>query len=365
MATGPLAGLRVLEFAAIGPVPHAAMIMADLGADVVRLDRPGGSPLRFGTASAPDTLLRGRRRVLLDLKSPSDVAATLDLVEHADVLLEGLRPAVMERLGLGPDECLARNPRLVYGRMTGWGQEGPLADTVGHDINYISVTGVLHATGRADTPPAPPLNVIGDLGGGSMLLIIGVLSALYERAQSGRGQVVDAAMIDGTALLAQFVLALRGQGLWTDERQANMLDGGAPFYDTYACADGRFVAVGALEARFFQALVDGLGITDIDVTRQLDRSYWPHVRSRLHETFARLTRDEWIARLAGTEACVTPVLSFGEAMIDPHLTARQTYTVVDGITQAAAAPRFSRTPGAAGEVPAKIHTAAEVLARWQ
>ena len=365
MPTGPLAGLRVLEFAAIGPVPHAAMILADLGADVVRLDRPGGSPLKLGIATPPDTLMRGRRRVLLDLKSPSDVAAALELVAQADVLLEGLRPGVMERLGLGPDECLARNSGLVYGRMTGWGQQGPMADAVGHDINYIGLTGVLHATGRAGSPPAPPLNVIGDLGGGSMLLIVGVLSALVERARSGLGQVVDAAMVDGTAVLAQFILALRTQGLWTDERQANMLDGGSPFYDTYACADGKFVAVGALEARFFQALIDGLELNDVDVTRQLDRAYWPLLRARLTETFARRTRDEWVALFAGTEGCVTPVLTFDEAAAHPHLAARQTYTDVDGITQAAAAPRFSRTPGAAGPVTTQTYTAAEVLAGWQ
>jgi len=365
MTTGPLAGLRVIEFAAIGPVPHAAMVLADLGADVVRLERPGGSPLQFGTATGPDTLLRGRHHVLLDLKSPSDVAAALDLVAHADVLLEGLRPGVMERLGLGPDECLARNSRLVYGRMTGWGQHGPMADAVGHDINYISVTGVLHATGRAGTPPAPPLNIIGDLGGGSMLLIVGVLSALVERGRSGLGQVVDAAMVDGTAMLGQFIMAMRGQGLWTDDRQANILDGGCPFYDTYPCADGKYVAVGALEGRFFRALIDGLELSGIDVTRQLDRSYWPLLRARLTETFARRTRDEWVALLAGTEACVTPVLAFGEAVTHPHLAARQTYTEIDGITQGAAAPRFSRTPGAAGHVTTQAHTAAEILARWQ
>jgi len=364
MTTGPLSGLRVLEFEAIGPVPHAGMVLADLGADVVRLDRPGGSPLSLGASAVPNTMLRGRRRVPVDLKSPADIAAVLDLVERADVLLEGLRPGVMERLGLGPDECLARNSRLVYGRMTGWGQQGPMASAVGHDINYIGLTGVLHATGRAGTPPAPPLNMIGDFGGGSMLLIVGVLSALFERERSGRGQVVDAAMVDGTAMLAAMVMALRAQGLWTDQRQSNLLDGAAPFYDTYPCADGAFVAVGALEARFFQALLDGLGLDDIDASRQLDPTYWPLLRERIGAAFAQRTRDEWVALLAGTEACVTPVLSFGEAVTHPHLAARQTYTDVDGVTQSAAAPRFSRTPGAARHMATDSLTAAEVLADW-
>jgi alpha-methylacyl-CoA racemase len=360
-STGPLAGLRVLEFAAIGPVPHAAMVLADLGADVVVVARPAGDPL--GPVAARDPVQRGRRRVVLDLKSAEGVASALDLVAYADVLLEGLRPGVMERIGLGPQVCLHRNPRLIYGRMTGWGQDGPLAGSVGHDLNYVGMTGVLHAIGRAGEAPPPPLNLIGDFGGGSMLLLVGVLAALWERGGSGQGQVVDAAMVDGTAMLAQLILSLRGLGLWRDERAANLLDGGAPFYDTYACADGRFVAVAALEARFFAALLDGLGLTDLDRARQHDVSYWPLLRRRLVETFASRTRDDWCARLAGSPACVTPVLTFDEAPAHPHLAQRGTYVVADGITQAGVAPRFSRTPGALRPSGSSL-TAAEILTGW-
>jgi alpha-methylacyl-CoA racemase len=362
---GPLRGLRVLEFAAIGPVPHAAMVLADLGADVVCVDRPGAPTLSPGRPSTPDPLQRGRRRVVLDLKTPEGQAAALDLAARADVLLEGLRPGVMERLGLGPEVCRERNPRLIYARMTGWGQDGPLARAAGHDLNYIGLTGVLHAIGRAEGPPPPPLNLIGDYGGGSMLLLVGVLAALWERERSGQGQVIDAAMVDGAALLAQLPLSLRAQGFWRDERASNLLDGGAPFYDTYTCADGKFVAVGALEPQFFAALLQGLGLTDIDPARQYDVSFWPELRRRFTEAFARRTRDEWYAHFAGTEACVTPVLSFAEAAGHPHLVHRQTYVVGDGVTQAGTAPRFSRTPGAPGPWPPTDVTAADVLATWR
>jgi alpha-methylacyl-CoA racemase len=338
---GPLTGVRVVELAGLGPAPHAAMLLADLGADVVRVERPAGG-LRLAPATA-DYLLRGRRSVAADLKSAAGRALVLDLAARADVLVEGFRPGVTERLGVGPQDCLARNPRLVYGRMTGWGQEGPLAARAGHDINYISLTGALHALGRAGEPPPPPLNLVGDFGGGSMLLVVGVLAALWERERSGRGQVVDAAMVDGASVLLQMTWALRAMGIWTDRRASNLLDGGAPFYDTYACADGRYVAVGALEPEFYAALLAGLGLAGEDLPRQLDQSGWPRLRSRFTEVFASRTRDEWAAAFADTDACVTPVLSFEEVGEHPHLTARETLIDLDGVVQAAPAPRFSRT----------------------
>jgi alpha-methylacyl-CoA racemase len=366
---GPLAGLRVLEFAGLGPAPHAAMVLADLGADVVRIDRPGLPALGFG---ASDPLLRGRRRVTVDLKEPDGRTTVLDLVVRADVLVEGFRPGVMERLGLGPDDCLAVNPGLVYGRVTGWGQDGALAQDVGHDINYIGLTGALHAMGRAGSSPAPPLNLVGDFGGGSMLLLVGVLSAVWERTRSGRGQVVDAAMVDGTALLSHMTMVLRGVGGWTDERQSNLLDGGAPFYDTYPCADGRFVAVGALEPRFFAALLHGLGIDPDSLGGQLDRDGWPDMRQRFTAAFASRGRDEWAEHFTGTEACVTPVLTFGEAVTHPHLSGRGTYVVANGLAQPAPAPRFSRTPPGPIDAPVESGeptrmretTTAEVRAAW-
>ncbi|WP_456599079.1 CaiB/BaiF CoA transferase family protein [Blastococcus sp. SYSU DS0616] len=360
VSRGPLAGLRVVELAGIGPAPHAAMVLADLGADVVRVERPGppGGGVDWG--------LRGRSSLAADLKSDEGRATVLALAEAADVLIEGLRPGVVERLGVGPDECLARNPRLVYGRMTGWGQDGPLARTAGHDINYIGLTGALHAMGRAGQPPAPPLNLVGDYGGGSMLLLVGLLAALFERSGSGRGQVVDAAMVDGTVLLNQLVLSMRGLGGWRDERQANLLDGGAPFYDTYACADGRFVAVGALEPQFYAALLAGLGLDAAALGDQDDRSGWPRMREVFTGTFASRTRDEWAELFAGTDACVTPVLSYEEAAVHPHLVARGTYAELGGVQQASPAPRFSRTappPPVAPPAPGGT-TAVEVLRRW-
>jgi alpha-methylacyl-CoA racemase len=363
---GPLAGLRVVELAGLGPGPHAAMVLGDLGADVVRVDRPAGRAPRIGAdPGAEDAVLRGRRSVAADLRSLAGAALVLDLAARADVLIEGLRPGVAERLGVGPDACLARNPRLVYGRITGWGQHGPRATEVGHDINYIGLTGVLHAIGRADRPPPPPLNLVGDYGGGSMLLLVGILAALWERASSGRGQVVDAAMVDGATLLAQLPLALRGMGAWTDERDANLLDGGAPFYGTYACADGRYVAVGALEPHFFRALLDGLGLDPATIGDQHDRAGWPAMRAAFRDRFAARSREEWARRFAGVEACVTPVLTFAEAARDPHLTARGTYVERDGVVQAAPAPRFSRTPpGPPRPVPSGPSDPSEVLRSW-
>lgn len=361
---GPLAGLRVVELGAIGPGPHAAMLLADLGADVVRIERPAGG-LRLLPDGAADWLLRGRRRVAADLKEAAGRRLALRLVARADVLIEGFRPGVTERLGLGPDECRAANPRLVYARMTGWGQQGPLAQRAGHDLNYLAVTGVLHALGTAGAPPPPPLNLVGDFGGGSLYLVLGILAALWERERSGAGQVIDAAIVDGVSSLAQMVWALRGPGLWSDRREANLLDGGAPFYDTYACADGRYVAVGALEPQFYQELLNGLGLADADLPAQYDRAGWPVLRSAFTQAFASRDRDEWVRRFADTDACVTPVLSFAEAPAHPQLAARGTLTTLDGVVQAAPAPRFSRTvPDLPAPPPSGDDTAA-VLRDWE
>ncbi len=363
---GPLAGLRVLELAGIGPGPHAAVVLADLGADVVRVDRPAGRTPQFVDPSNSGAGLRGRRSITVDLRTEKGREFVLDMAERADVLIEGLRPGVAERLGVGPDDCIGRNPGLVYGRVTGWGQEGPLAQEVGHDINYIGLTGALYAMGRRGQTPPPPLNLVGDFGGGSMLLLVGVLAALFERQRSGRGQVVDAAMVDGTAMLSRMILALKGMGEWTDERQSNIVDGAAPFYDTYACSGGGFVAVGALEPQFYAALLQGLGIDPKSLGDQNDRAGWPAMRERFTELFASRTRDEWAAHFAGTDACVTPVLSFDEASLHPHLVARGTYIEVDGVVQAAPAPRFSRTPAGppASSARSKSWTGADLLTGW-
>jgi alpha-methylacyl-CoA racemase len=360
---GPLAGLKVVELAGIGPGPHAAMILADLGADVVRIDRPAGG-LRLGGTDAPDPTLRGRRRVAANLKDPAGRETVLRLVERADVLLEGYRPGVTERLGVGPADCLARNPRLVYARMTGWGQDGPLSTRAGHDINYISLTGALHAIGRAGERPVPPLNLVGDFGGGSMLLVIGVLAALWEAQRSGKGQVVDAAMVDGASLLVQMVWGMRAQGLWADERQTNLLDGHAPFYDTYTCADGRHVAVGALEPQFYAALLSGLGLDGEELPAQHDREGWPVLRARFTEVFATRTRDEWAEVFAGTDACVTPVLAFDEVPKHPHVAARATIVERDGVPQAAPAPRFDRTPTTLPGPATAPENVDQILADW-
>ncbi|MGH3793677.1 MAG: CaiB/BaiF CoA transferase family protein [Pseudonocardiaceae bacterium] len=359
---GPLAGLRVIELAGIGPGPHAAMLLADLGADVVRVERPGGaSPLN----PARDQLLRGRRSVAADLKDPAGREIVLRLMERADVLVEGLRPGVTERLGVGPADCHARNPRLVYARMTGWGQHGPLAARAGHDINYIALSGVLHAIGTAGGKPVPPLNLVGDFAGGSMFLVVGVLAALWERERSGTGQVIDAAMVDGVSVLTQMFWSMRASGLWSDQRGTNLLDSGAPFYDTYACADGRFIAVGALEPQFYTALLEGLGLAGEELPAQSDPAGWPVLRERFTEMFASRTRDEWRAVFDGSDACVAPVLSFGEVAAHPHIAARGTLVDVGGVPQAAPAPRFSRTPPDLPTAPREpgADTAA-VLADW-
>jgi alpha-methylacyl-CoA racemase len=336
---GPLQGLRVVELAGLGPGPFAAMLLADLGADVVRIDRPGATPM-FGRPET-DLLTRGRRSVAVDLKHPDGAATVLALAERAEVLLEGFRPGVAERLGVGPDACLARNPRLVYGRMTGWGQDGPLATTAGHDVGYIAVTGALHAIGRAGGPPQVPVNLLGDFGGGAMYLVVGVLAALLESRASGHGQVVDAAIVDGTAHLSTMLLGMLAGGLWQDRRGVNLLDTGAPWYDVYETADGGHVAVGALEPQFYAQLLDRLGLTD----RAPSRDDPDLLRDLLTETFRTRTRDEWTAVFDGSDACVAPVLSYAEAREHPHLQARGTYVESHGIVQPAPAPRFSRTPG--------------------
>ena len=360
--SGPLAGLKVVELAGIGPGPHAAMMLADMGADVVRVDRPAGG-LKLGDANA-DPTLRGRRRVEANLKDPAGLETVLRLVEKADVLLEGYRPGVTERLGVGPADCHARNPRLVYARMTGWGQDGPMAPRAGHDINYISLTGALHAIGRAGERPAVPLNLVGDFGGGSMLLVIGVLAAAWEAQRSGQGQVVDAAMVDGASVLVQMMWGLLAQNMWRDEREANLLDGSAPFYDTYTCSDGRHVAVGAIEPQFYAALLAGLDLTDAELPNQFDQSAWPALKQRFTEVFAGRTRDEWAKVFDGTDACVTPVLAFGEVAAHPHLAARGTIIERGGVAQAAPAPRFSRTPSAATDGSTTAEPVEAVLADW-
>lgn len=360
---GPLSDVRVIELAGIGPGPHAAMVLADLGADVVRVERP---PLPGATTVTPteDIMLRNRRRTVADLKCQRDVERVLTLVERADVLIEGFRPGVTERLGVGPDPCLERNPSLVYGRMTGWGQLGPRSRQAGHDINYIGLSGVLHAIGRPGERPLPPLNLVGDYGGGSMLLVVGVLAALLERHRSGRGQVVDAAMVDGASLLAQGVWTAIRRGEWSQTRGTNVLDGGAPFYDVYACADGRFVAVGALEEPFYEALLVGLELDRADLPPRHDRAGWPRLRACLAARFALRTRDEWLVVFDGTDACVTPVLAFDEAAQDPHILARGTLIHADGTTQAAAAPRFSRSPPQR-PAPPSASSLGERISAWQ
>ncbi len=346
---GPLTGVRVLELAGLGAAPFAGMVLSDLGADVLRIDRAGPTAL----AAVPnDPLGRGRRSVVLDLKSEAGLAVALRLADLADVLIEGFRPGVAERLGIGPAECAARNPRLVYARMTGWGQRGPLAARAGHDINYIALAGALDPIGRAGGPPVPPLNLIGDFGGGGMLLALGVTAALLERERSGQGQVIDAAMVDGAALLTSALYGLRGAGLWVDERGTNLLDGGAPFYDTYVTADGRYVAVGALEPQFYAVLLDGLELSTAELPGQHDRAGWPVLRERFAAVFQTRTRDQWAAQFADTDACVTPVLNAAEAPEHPHNAERGTFTSVGGLVQPSPAPRLSRTPAAVQEQPA-------------
>jgi alpha-methylacyl-CoA racemase len=334
---GPLEGVRVLELAGIGPAPYACMLFAQLGADVLRVDRPGGS--RVGN---PDLLADGRPTITLDLKNADDVAQVLRLAERADVMIEGFRPGVAERLGVGPDECLAVNPRLVYARMTGWGQDGPLADKVGHDINYAGIVGAIAAIGEPGRKPVPPLNLVADFGGGAMFCLAGVLAALVERVTSGEGQVVDVAMVDGVASLLTMTWSMRTNGGWSDDRGTNMLDGGAPYYDTYECSDGEYVAVGAIEEQFWTEVVDVLGLQD--APSRHDTFRWPELRKRMREVFLTKTRDEWSALFADRPACVTPVLRLSEAPRHPHVQARAAMVEHEGVMRPNVAPRFSRTP---------------------
>jgi len=349
MGDGPLVGCTVIELSGIGPGPFAGMMLAELGAEVIRVDRPGAYGV-FPGEPRLDLLNRGKKSVLLDLKRAEAVDAALTLVTRADILIEGSRPGVAERLGLGPEQCWARNPALVYGRMTGWGQGGPLAARAGHDIDYIAITGALHAVGAADGPPQIPLNLVGDFGGGGTYLVIGVLAALHEARRSGRGQVVDAAIVDGVSHLLAGTHALLAAGSWADERGVNMLDGGAPFYQVYETADGEYVAVGALESRFYAELLDRLGV-DEDPSRQHDRTTWPTLRARFAEVFATRTLAEWSTVFEDSDACVAPVMSLRDAAKHPHIRARGSITVHDEVLQPAPAPRFSRTQTSLGAPP--------------
>ncbi|WP_131768735.1 CaiB/BaiF CoA transferase family protein [Candidatus Protofrankia californiensis] len=349
--TGPLRGVRVIELAGIGPAPFCGMLLADLGADVIRVDRPGrqaGNPVRPDL----DLLNRGRRSIVLNLKEDAGITTLLRLADTADVLIEGLRPGVAERLGFGPDVCAERNPRLVYGRMTGWGQDGPLATRAGHDINYIALAGALHPMGTAGGPPAVPLNLVGDFGGGGMLLAFGVVSAVLEARASGLGQVIDASIVDGTALLTTIIHAMRAQGLWSGTRGTNLLDGGAPFYGVYECADGEYISIGAIEPQFYSRLLELFGLADDPefLSGHADPHLWPVLRKRLEDLFRGRTRDQWCELLGNEDVCFAPVLSLEEAPSAPHNVARGTFGAANGIMQPMPAPRFSRTrastPGA-------------------
>jgi alpha-methylacyl-CoA racemase len=362
---GPLSDVKVIEIAGIGPGPFAAMMLSDMGADVVRVDRAQSVERGFDPGWM-EVLNRGRRSIGIDLKHPDGVETILRMVEQADALIEGFRPGVAERLGIGPDACRARNPKLVYGRMTGWGQEGPYSQAAGHDINYISLAGALAHFGRAGSKPTPPMNIVGDFGGGGMLLAFGVVCAVLEARSSGEGQVVDAAMVDGSAALMAMTWGLRAMGVFDEENLGgNVLDTGAPFYDTYETADGKFVSVGALEPQFFTELVERLGLSSEDLPVQMDRNRWPELRERFTEVFKSKTRDEWREILEHTDACFAPVLTMSEATEHPHIRARDTVVELEGVQQPAPAPRFSRTPGAIARRAAQPgqHTD-EALADW-
>jgi alpha-methylacyl-CoA racemase len=363
---GPLQGLKVVEMVGIGPAPFCAMMFADMGAEVIRIDRPRtgdkagdvGSP-----GSASDVTARGRRSLAIDLKAEGAADTVLQLIDRADILIEGFRPGVMERLGLGPDVCLARNKKLVYGRMTGWGQTGPLALAAGHDINYISLTGTLNAIGRAGEPPVPPLNLVGDFGGGAMMLAFGVLAATLNARSTGQGQVVDAAMTDGASLLAAAIYGLRASGRWTNNREENLLDGGAHFYGAYTCADGKHVSVGSIEPQFYALLLKHAGIDDPQFQRQMDQQAWPELKQKLAAIFRTKTRDEWCKLMEGTDICFAPILDWDEAPRHPHNQAREAFVTIDGVTQPAPAPRFSHTPAAMPTGPVRAGTHSEAILR--
>jgi len=359
---GPLAGIKLIEIAGIGPGPMAAMMLGDLGADVIRVDRvrPSG-PERF-TDPRHAVHHRSRRSIAVDLQKPGAAEIVLRLAAGADGLMEPFRPGVAERLGIGPEPCLARNPRLVYGRMTGWGQQGPLAKAAGHDINYIALTGALHAIGPAGGKPVPPLNLVGDFGGGGMLLALGMVCGLLETARSGQGQVVDAAMVDGAALLFGAVFGMHAAGLWADQRGANMLDGGSHFYDTYETKDGRYVAIGSIEPQFYALLLEKTGLADAALPEQMDKDAWPLMKERLAAIFRARTCEEWCAIMEGSDVCFAPVLSVAEAPRHPHAVARDAYVDIGGVPQPAPAPRFSRTPPAARVAPRRGEHTDQVLA---
>jgi alpha-methylacyl-CoA racemase len=362
---GPLEGVKVIEIAGIGPGPFCCMMLADMGAEVLRIDRNDAVELGIVMEPRFNVLNRGRRSVGVNLKAPQGVATVKRLIAGADALVEGFRPGVMERLGLGPEECLAANPRLVFGRMTGFGQEGPLSRAAGHDINYIAMTGALHAIGRKESGPVPPLNLVGDFGGGAMYLAFGIVCALLEARKSGSGQVVDAAIVDGAASLLTFAYGLMRAGLWTDERGANALDSGAPWYDAYETSDGKYVSIGAIEGRFYQDLLKRIGLDKEALPAQLDRSGWPVLREKLKGVFLTKTQDEWSRLLAGSDTCFAPVLSLDEAPEHPHALARGNYVTVAGIKQPGPAPRFSRTKPEVRSPPPKAgeHTDA-ALRDW-
>lgn len=349
---GPLHGMRVIEFAGIGPGPFAAMLFADMGAEVIRIERKSAArrPLSLLNLGPFDVVSRGRRAVGLDIKRPEGKAAALRLIAQADALIEGFRPGVMERLGLGPKTCLASNPRLVYGRMTGWGQDGPLAHAAGHDINYIALTGALHAVGTPEQP-LPPLNLVGDFGGGALVLAWGMMCALWEAQRSGQGQVIDAAMADGAAYLMAMLYGVKAAGLWTNDRGRNLLDGGAFFYGTYACADGKFLAIGPIEPHFYAIFLEKVGIDDPEFAKQYDPDAWPRLREKLAAILRTRSRDEWCQLLEGTDACVAPVLDMDEAPRHPHMAARDVFVDVEGVVQPGPAPRLSRTPAAIQSPP--------------
>ena len=359
MGKGPLSGLKIVEFAGIGPGPFCGMLLSDLGADVVRVDRKGP-----GRASPADVTARGRRSVAFDLKSPQAIEAVLKLLESADGLIEGFRPGVMERLGLGPDVVLKRNPKLVFGRMTGWGQFGPYAKAAGHDMNYIAITGALHAIGTSDKP-VPPLNLVGDFGGGALYLAFGLMAGIISARETGKGQVIDCAMSDGAASLMAMFYGFKGAGMWKDERRSNLLDGGAHFYDTYQCSDGKWISIGSIEPQFYALLLEKTGITDPQFANQMSRGEWPELKAKLAAVLVKKTQAEWCAIMDATDICFAPVLTLDEAPNHAHNVARETFVTVEGVVQPAPAPRFSATPGAIQGPPPKIgaHND-EALAQW-
>ena len=363
--SGPLTGVKVLEIAGIGPGPFCGMLLADMGAYVLRVDRLQSSDLGLPVEPKYDIMSRGRRSIALDLKRPESVAMVLDWAVKADALIEGFRPGVTERLGLGPDACLAHNPRLVYGRITGWGQDGPLAQAAGHDINYIALSGALHAIGRKGEAPVPPLNLLGDFGGGGMVLAFGIACALYEARGSGKGQVIDAAMTEGTASLMAMFYGRMAAGHWRDQRGVNVLDTGAPWYDVYETADGKHVAIGSIEGRFYAELLARLRLDPATLPGQFEYKRWPELRAAFTAAFKSKTRDEWCREMEATDVCFAPVLSLAEAPQHPHNRARSAFIDVDGVTQPAPAPRYSRTPGAiARGAPRRGEGGAQALASW-